>query len=287
MFENVAGISFKGGFFENTTSFIFFPQVKSNCNNRISLLFGKNGTGKTTISNAFNKIKFSIESSSDTDNYLIDNNHAPITISDDMRQRIFIFNDDYIEQKVHISDKGLKAIVMFGEQKEIEEKIKECEIKLADALTYKEDAQNQLSEYENKNNIQSPFFYINKMKTLLQGDLHWAGREREIMHLRTNAGVNNDKYKEIINNPPSLSMKEIKSIYDNKINILENVSNANNKITIQITDYLPEYDENALYNLLKIKIENPILSEREKRLFDMVNSGKLDQVIKMIWKNTR
>lgn len=58
MYENIKGISVQGKCFEKLTNLNFFNEDTQ----RISLIFGRNGSGKSTISNAL--YKYSINDSS-------------------------------------------------------------------------------------------------------------------------------------------------------------------------------------------------------------------------------
>lgn len=49
MFENISGIAIKERCFEETARMIFFPKDTD----RIAIVYGKNGSGKSTISEGF------------------------------------------------------------------------------------------------------------------------------------------------------------------------------------------------------------------------------------------
>ena len=53
IFKNVNGIAIKGRYFDSETRLDFFEKQ----NNRMSLIYGKNGSGKSTIADAFNAYK--------------------------------------------------------------------------------------------------------------------------------------------------------------------------------------------------------------------------------------
>lgn len=97
--KNICGIKLQGGNFLEETDLKFFnPEDGS----RVSLVYGKNGAGKSTISRAFNKAKGSEELSINTGN-LIDNNDK-ITITDQETKQIFIFNEDYIDANIRFNE---------------------------------------------------------------------------------------------------------------------------------------------------------------------------------------
>lgn len=52
MLENIKGVKIKGRCFKNEKDFVLFQ----NPNDRISIIYGKNGSGKSTISEGFSCI---------------------------------------------------------------------------------------------------------------------------------------------------------------------------------------------------------------------------------------
>ena len=89
MFENFKKITIKGGCFEDETDLELFKKYS------ISLLYGRNGSGKTTIAHSIEELikpdneknlEFSISSES--------------TISEDKKDSVFIFSENFIHEQV-------------------------------------------------------------------------------------------------------------------------------------------------------------------------------------------
>ena len=96
-------IKFKGGFFNEETDLELFLNE-----NRLSFIYGKNGSGKSTISKAMLKAKG--ETVNDIEQaFVYDQNNSAYT---DI-QCIHIFNEDYINSRVRIQDDGLNTIVLL------------------------------------------------------------------------------------------------------------------------------------------------------------------------------
>lgn len=74
MYENIKGISIKGKCFENITTLNFFDEETQ----RISLIFGRNGSEKSTISNALYKYSIN-DSSSELKCSLVPFNNSVVT----------------------------------------------------------------------------------------------------------------------------------------------------------------------------------------------------------------
>ena len=76
---------------------------------KASLLYGRNGTGKSTIARAFRKLggeDVPVIMSAE----LLDDDEAPITLSSDDQRRIFVFDEDFVEEKVKLREEDLEAI---------------------------------------------------------------------------------------------------------------------------------------------------------------------------------
>ena len=94
-------------------------------------LIGENGAGKSTISNAFKKVKgediLNIETAS-----LYDDSHE-ISIGESGDKAIFVFNEDFVNDKVKIQEEGLGSIIMLGEKVDLTVKIEQATEKLSEA----------------------------------------------------------------------------------------------------------------------------------------------------------
>ena len=116
MIERIRGIKVQGRCFSSTESFVLYPKPSD----RIALVYGKNGSGKSTISEAFASIannNFSegiTASVIDAQKYIV-----PLTES----PQIFVFNEKYIDENVKIDDDGLGTIILFGGQVDLQSEI--------------------------------------------------------------------------------------------------------------------------------------------------------------------
>jgi len=113
-------IKFKGGFFNEEKELKLFMNE-----DRISVLYGKNGSGKSTISNAVRKAKGDV-----VDDII----QATLLDEKDMAfvdtQCIHVFNEDYVSSRVKIRDDGLNAIILLGELGNLEDKILDLELRI-------------------------------------------------------------------------------------------------------------------------------------------------------------
>ena len=83
MIEDIASIKIKGGIFEAETDLpIFVRENPRNPEQRFSLIYGKNGSGKSTISRGFRKLTGAEESQIESAEVL-DASGSIITVSED------------------------------------------------------------------------------------------------------------------------------------------------------------------------------------------------------------
>lgn len=276
MLEQIKGIKLKGANFTNQTELNLFDS-SSNTVAKVALVYGRNGSGKSTISNAFRKVKgediLNIESAS-----LYDNNSNEISISKPEDKVIFVFNEDFVNDKVKIKKDGLDSIIMLGEMADLTVKIEQAKKELSKVVDDHEVVKGKLKEYTDKKNIKSPFLYEEKMYQTLRSDDGWAGRERKIKDNRRNSNVQKDKYLDFVNINVTKSKSELLVDFEELLLKLGKAKQGSEKIlekAIKIPDAYIKFNYSDINRLLKETIEKPLLSEREKHLFRLAeNDGK-------------
>ncbi|MCQ2279590.1 MAG: AAA family ATPase [Bacteroidales bacterium] len=101
MFENTNNVIVKGGCFTEET------ELKDILKYPVNILYGPNGSGKTTISRCIASLK----DRAGLDGYSA---HLPNVDSAEISDSVFVFNEDFIEKYVKIEKNGLKAMVILG-----------------------------------------------------------------------------------------------------------------------------------------------------------------------------
>lgn len=280
MYEKIAGLRFKGAAFTDETTMAFFPSNEKSII-RAALIFGKNGSGKSTISKAVLKSCHSEIPEIQTA-YFLDGEDNKLEYSDADLRHVFVFNEDYIERNIRLRSDGLDTIVMLGDQGNLEDKIKTAESDLHNASIARQAQADFYQKYEDRTAVTAPAFYISQMVTALKGDDHWAGRERIINGSRTNASVKDNTYKKIISVKPMEEQKEIRAKYDAKLIELKTAADDSAKIRIHVpVEVTLNHTEKEINDLLAVKLQKPELSEREKYLLALVEAGKTDQLERM------
>lgn len=264
-------VKFKGGYFTDEIELELFAN-----NDRFSLLYGKNGTGKSTISKAVSKAKGNtVEEIVDATLYdQEDNVYGEL-------QNIHIFNEEYINSRVRLRENGLNTIVLLGELGDLEDKILELELRIEAESQRNVVLKKDSDEYKDSKNKKSPSYCRFRINIGLSGDMHWAEREKIINDGKRNASVTERVIDSIVELSPHETLEDLRKRYNETLELLKQVR-KNEKVTIRDTVKLNvPYDEARLQGLLSKRLERPILSEREQYLFQLIDDGKLEQISHM------
>ena len=125
MFEKIKSVKISGMCFGDTHPPLeLFP----NESQRVSIIYGKNGSGKSTFAKAFKNYSEYSETTELCLDMLDYRNSVMLskTNSDSYfgsRERIYVFNEEYVMKKVGFKDNGLETIVLFDKQNQLEEEI--------------------------------------------------------------------------------------------------------------------------------------------------------------------
>lgn len=169
MFENFKTIKIKGGCFDSETELELFKK------DALSIIYGRNGSGKTTIAHCIEElVKSDEEKNAD---FTVS---STSTITTDKKDSVFIFNEDFVREQVRVEKNGINTIVMLGEQVELDEQIAQKK----EVLAKLEEEFNKLDEerkrYDNARENISPLYYFNQIRDALRADGGWADIDRDV-----------------------------------------------------------------------------------------------------------
>ena len=168
MIDKIKGIAIQGRCFPNNTTLTLYP----NKNDRISVVYGKNGSGKSTISAGFRNLSLETPDS-DITIELLDENNSSLN-SEDYKSNIFVFNEQYIDKNVKIDDDGLGTIILLGGQVDLQTEIDKHIAMESQRKSELEKSQEKLTDYQNKNNPLSPEYHLEKIRSLLKKPGGWS-----------------------------------------------------------------------------------------------------------------
>lgn len=276
MFEKIKGIKIKTGIFENETELELFEGkfdgTKQTKNDRVSLLFGRNGSGKSTLARGIYQLKCDKVGANDKIS-LIDKHDCEIVLEDENKNSIFVFNEDYVEQKVKIAQDGLETIVIFGEQVDIDSQIDILKEELSKSQIECQKYESEIAEYDDDKNEKSPDYWKKKMITSLKGIGNWAERDREIKGNRAASPVNIDTIQKVLKMQPTLQKEDLEIKFKDKKE--RYFSLRDSAISIEQSLVVPDinFDRSGLVDLLSKKIEKPELNSRDKHLLKLLSDS--------------
>ena len=266
MIEKVKGILINGRCFAKETPLSFFPGE----NDRIAIVYGKNGSGKSTISDGFSQIAsgvFSEELSAS----LIDRSDNAIALA--AESKIFVFNEKYIDENVKIDADGLGTIILLGGRVDLQADIDYYTTLLATAQREYESAESALEAFGNKQNPLSPDFHLARIKKALQAN--WATTDAAIKGNKINSKVTEEVVREIGGLSVSETKEQLQQKFDETKALLDKVADVTTSYPVPISEVeLTAGFESAICALLAKLVEKPMLTERESMILSMIQSGR-------------
>lgn len=274
MIEKIKGIKVSGECFKNNTEINLFNKDES----VISLIFGKNGSGKSTIARMIDsKAKENLTLNCEC--AFIDKTKNIININN---KNIFVFNEEFINSNIGIKSDGLDAVVLFGKQNDLDKDIVDIERKLKSSNNKLEDSNKKIREYEDKNNSNSPEYFYEKLKKDLKSDDDWAQRESKILNRKQKSSVNDSVInsvfsKKFFNSKEVFksNYKEIKKEFEQLLLSLSNFDKG--KIEEKVTRINVEFDFfKSVEELLAEKIEEPYITDRDIKILEAAKTRNND-----------
>ena len=258
---DVKGLCLQKGCFQKNTNLDLFSDNKNHkC--QLSIVYGKNGSGKSTIANAFNSLKVD----NDSNIFLIDYNGNKITNLPD----IFVFNESFIDNNIKIKDEGLDSILLLGDMVPIENKINSL---------YKEIE--ELEDDIQRNKFDENFDYlenrIRQTDTQIRNILNssWSKYVKIIKDNPKAGPVSKLVIKELGEKNITRSYKEVIKDFDESFSVFTTIMKINSIDSCKMHCLEIEEDiDNEICQLLSLKIHTPELNEKEQYLLDIISSGR-------------
>lgn len=270
MIDKIRGISIQGKCFFNETKFIFFSKPED----KISLVYGKNGSGKSTISESV-KVAADNGYSTELSATFIDENQHKLALSG-IKDNVFVFNENYIDKNVKIDDDGLGTIILLGGQTDIQVQIDRCQVELEKAQEVYEKAEDNSKQYMIISNPISPQYHWQRIQNTLKKSGGWAERDSKLKGNRRNSSVTDEIIREICSLTLSQTSEELQKEFEEKQDLYNKLSDGAITYPNEIKQVIFSDDwENTVCALLTKKIEQPNLSEREQQILSIIqNNGQ-------------
>lgn len=277
--KNMTGINISSKYFSTPTFLEFFPKhSKPQKNNRAALVYGNNGSGKSTIAHGFRGYK-SHDTSEDIKLQFFKENDKIETTDKYNRKNIYIFDEEYISSRVKVKENGLDAIVLFGEQVDLEERINNIEEAISQNEIKIEKLEEDYKIFLDEDSPQSPKYWDKKINNKLKGAGGWAEKGSKIKDQRRNLSVTNSEISRIGNLSVIRTLEELQGKFDEDFIQFTSTdvqsSPIPNKVKlIFITENIVESSK----LLLKKNIDKPKLTIREEQLLSLFGIEKATKV---------
>ena len=264
MFEQITDISVQGGYFEDSVSLKLFEK-------RFNVLYGRNGSGKTSISRAIAEYKKPDEEVEEGRKFSVSFNTA---LRDEDKKRIFVFNEDFVNKKVRLEDaEGLGTIVMLGDAADIQGQIDAKTAELNSIMAVFTPLEAAYNKYADENDETSPKKLFNDLKNALSD---WARKDSEIKGNRRNTSLSDAVTTDIKDSvgefDPTLDIAELQNTFASAVRVFLAASQGE-RIEWRCTSVtLAETVEN-FRNLLNQKIERPEPTERDRIIVEVMTSA--------------
>lgn len=274
MIEKIKKLKLKGYSFVNESVLkLFENDNRCTC----SLIYGSNGSGKTTISRAIDNLAGNIDTLIDTAEFL-DCGDNVISLPIRPEHMVYVFNEDFVFKNINFESNGLNTIVMFGEQGDLQKQISEVDNELETVRAEIESQSALCKEYQDCHNSKSPSFYMEKMIERLKGDKNWAGRAKEIKGKRVNSSVNKETVLQKIGEKSEKEEQELWAEYNMLSPELKQIREQGEAISEKVpTVPLLSIDFDDVSELLAKRIEKPELNNREAYLLEL-GTKKLQEI---------
>lgn len=268
---SIRGVHVEAGPFLSGTDFVLLgsPSKGTGPAHRASVLFGRNGSGKTTIARAI----ASVASGEQNGSYLFGDDGKPIGLSANEKKRIRVFDEDYVRAKIHIERDGVESIVMLGTQADAKRRIDEIEAELTE-LGEKFIALHAIREKAEKGPSSLSVLETAAKEAAKRGG--WADRSAEVEGKRQS--LTQQRWERILGSETEEERRSLQQQYDSALGELRKAS-----VGHEITDRVPvidaaRYDETRLLDLLSKELDEPVLSDREKRIMALIQDGHQELV---------
>lgn len=271
MFENFKKLKIKGGCFDEETELQLFNECS------LSVLYGRNGSGKSTIARCLKQLceseeeqikrKEDVVQGTET-NYTVS---SVIPITDEYKPNIFVFDEDFLQNNVKVKDDGLNAIIMLGEQVELDEQINTNNEKLSKKVEEVNQQEELIERYENKEDNISPLFYWEQIRKGLREEGGWADIDRDLKRNSVKSRVTEELVDKLMKmDEPTESYSELQERVMADKNLYLRSENSQPIIWDAGELKLPN-NLDDLTKLLKQPLDSPELTEREHRLMELIN----------------
>jgi wobble nucleotide-excising tRNase len=257
--SDVTGIHVDSDFLGQGDYEIFINQSNNSKSCRFALIYGENGSGKTTIARSFSSI------GNNPKVYLLSNGKR---ISIDNNEDICVFSEDYVDKMIKLKENGLDTIILLDNQVDLSNQIENCNAEISATKEKIDKLDSEISKYQNVNDANSPEFWKKKIEVKLKEDDGWAYRDGRIIKGNSiNTAVTDVVIRRLATLKSNISAKDANDEYLEKYKLYLNAEKGQ-KIEVAIPEFKINLNFETIKELLNNSPAKPQLSQREKALLD-------------------
>ena len=268
MFEEFRKITIQGGYYEESTDLELFRGNKT----PLSIVYGRNGSGKTTIAKAIRQLIGKDTEQQTEEGYVSYAVNPNVSNFEEIKDSIYVFDEDFVKENVKTKGKGLETIVMMGEQVDLDKQISEKKEKKVIIEKEIEQLSILIEKYENEKDTSSPKYFHKGIRESLRVEGGWADIDREVKGNSVKSKVTEDLLNKLLDmEEPTDTEETLREKLNADLNLYKQTSDA------QIIEWQPETlilpnNLQGVKNLLERKIEKPQLTEREQQLLTFLQN---------------
>lgn len=272
--DSMTGVEIKSPFFDTAVSLELFPvhpNVLKNPNapqkNRVALIYGSNGSGKSTIAQGFREYSESVVPKTVELNPTA--GAAIIKMSSGMKSgKIFVFDEKYISRNIKVQESGLGTIVLLGEQVELEKRLEELKAQIAKLQANIDSKAENVEKFNLVSDVISPEYWKAAITKKLQSSGGWAEtsgiriKRNQIKTRVTDAEV--DRLGQLT---PQKDETLTREKFTELFSVFDSIETSVSPVApeIRAIDIPEKVVEDAKRLLAKVP-QKPILTEREQEL---------------------
>ena len=268
----------------------FFTETKKRLRDeRIISIFGRNGSGKTTISNALLQASLN--------NTEIDEVPEPsfwdmqiqqgattttataIPLDETVKLELCVYNEKFVDRYVRVEDnENLEAIVMLSDDPDLRDTLKTLEEKKTAIVQDIDIAKVALNNFESSTNNQNEANIRKRIDKQLKSDGAWASIGGKIRGRKVNQKLDVRAFKaiqdiDVSGGTPAIA-KQLVGLLEDDLNYLEQIRQKKKLPTfnVSLTD---QNDFHNVRNLLSTIVSMPTFSGIQEQIMEVLsNSGR-------------
>lgn len=266
----IRGVHVESGPFTPGTDFRLFDNGSKENPCKASVVFGRNGSGKTTVSKEIAKIA----AGTSDGGYFYDADGNVVPLSGSERARIRVFNEDYVREKILVEEEGVESIVMLGEQADAKKKINEINEKLVELGKQFVKQRNARDRLESG---RESIANLEKAAKKAAKDGGWAYRRARVDGGKPS--LTSVRWNAILSSETKSPRNVLQDEFERKLAEFGKAEAVGAAITGQVPALDSSlYDENRIVTLLAKKLDEPVLTDRERRIMALVQEGHQEVV---------